>query len=133
MFQIETAMGAALSVIVIEGARALRVPRTRFTPVKTTNDLLALRSDAYALADDGSVVLAAERNPVIDLDPEHFRLVGDFEPRFPAGPPSLMECSRLVVEGDVTFGAGVVVFGDVTIHAEGGPVHLADGTVLSGS
>src|SRR4051794_36049426 len=131
VFQIETAMGAALGVV--EGARALRVPRTRFTPVKTTNDLLALRSDAYAVADDGGVVLAAERPPFIDLDAEHFKLVGDFEPRFPAGAPSLRDCTRLVVEGDVTFGAGVVVHGDVTVQAHGGPVHLADGTVLSGS
>ena len=34
--QIETAMGAALGVIA--GARALRVPRSRFTPVKTTSE-----------------------------------------------------------------------------------------------
>src|SRR3954451_17263119 len=131
VFQIETAMGAALGVI--EGARALRVPRSRFTPVKTTNDLLALRSDAYEVAGDGSVVLAASRPPFIDLDAEHFKLVGDFEPHFPAGAPSLRECTRLVVEGDVTFGADVVVHGDVTVQAHGGPVHLADGTVLSGS
>jgi UTP--glucose-1-phosphate uridylyltransferase len=131
VFQIETAMGAALGVI--EGARALRVPRTRFTPVKTTNDLLALRSDAYAVAEDGSVVLAADQPPFVDLDADHFKLVGDFEPRFPAGPPSLRDCTRLIVEGDVTFGADVVVRGDVTVQAHGGPVHLADGTVLSGS
>src|SRR4051794_7327568 len=123
-------MGAALSVI--EGARALRVPRSRFTPVKTTADLLALRSDAYEVAADGSVVLAAPRPPVIDLDAEHFKLVGDFEQRFPAGPPSLRECTRLAVEGDVTFGAGIVVRGEVTIQAHGDPVHLADGTVLEG-
>ena len=131
VFQIETAMGAALGVI--EGARALRVPRTRFTPVKTTNDLLALRSDAYAVAADGSVVLAGAQPPFVDLDPEHFKLVGDFEPRFPAGTPSLRDCTRLIVEGDVTFGADVVVRGDVTVQAHGGPVHLADGTVLSDS
>ena len=57
VFQIETAMGAALGVM--EGARALRVPRDRFTPVKTTNDLLALRSDAYEVDEDGRVVLVA--------------------------------------------------------------------------
>jgi UTP--glucose-1-phosphate uridylyltransferase len=133
VFQIETAMGAALGVI--DGARALRVPRSRFTPVKTTNDLLALRSDAYEVAPDAGVVLAAGRAgrpPFVDLDPEHFKLVGDFEPRFPGGPPSLRACERLIVQGDVTFGAGVVVRGDVTIEARGGPVHLADGTVLTG-
>lgn len=132
VFQIETAMGAALGVI--EGARALRVPRSRFTPVKTTNDLLALRSDAYEVAPDGSVVLAAQRNgrpPFVDLDPEHFRLVGDFEPRV-TEPPSLRDAARLVVRGDVTFGPGVVVRGEVEIDAPHGPVTLA-GQVLEGS
>jgi UTP--glucose-1-phosphate uridylyltransferase len=133
VFQIETAMGAALGLF--EGARALRVPRSRFTPVKTTNDLLALRSDAYELTDDGRVVLVADRAgrpPFVDLDPAHYKLVADFEPRVSAGVPSLREADRLVVRGDVTFGADVVVRGDVTIEAQGGPVHLADGTLLEG-
>jgi UTP--glucose-1-phosphate uridylyltransferase len=133
VFQIETAMGAALGVV--EGARALRVPRDRFTPVKTTNDLLALRSDAYEVTDDGRAILAAERGgapPDIDLDPDFFKLVADFEPRVGAGAPSLRDCRRLAVRGDVTFGANVVVRGDVEIEAHGGPVHLADGTVLEG-
>ena len=47
VIQLETAMGAAIDVF--EGARAVRVPRERFAPVKTTDDLLALRSDAYEL------------------------------------------------------------------------------------
>jgi UTP--glucose-1-phosphate uridylyltransferase len=131
VFQIETAMGAALGVI--DGARALRVPRSRFTPVKTTADLLALRSDAYEVADDGSVVLAAARDgrpPFIDLDDEHFKLVGDFEPRFEE-PPSLVACDGLVVRGDVTFGPGVVVRGRVEVDAAHGPVRLAD-RVLEG-
>ena len=103
MFQIETAMGAALGVI--EGARALRVPRDRFTPVKTTNDLLALRSDAYEVADDGRVVLVAERDgspPVVDLDPDHFKLVADFEPRVAGGRAVAARRRAPVVRGDVT-------------------------------
>lgn len=128
VFQIETAMGAALGVI--EGARALRVPRSRFSPVKTTDDLLALRSDAYAVAPDASVVLAADVPPFVDLDDEHYKLVGDFERRFEEV-PSLREARRLVVRGDVTFGPGVVVRGDVEIDASNGAVRLAD-TVLEG-
>jgi UTP--glucose-1-phosphate uridylyltransferase len=133
VFQIETAMGAAIGVL--EGARAVRVARERFTPVKTTDDLLSLRSDAYEIAADGSVALASARNgrpPFVSLDPEHYRLVSDFEARVADGAPSLKACDRLVVRGDVTFGSGVVVRGDVTIEARGGPVHLADGTVLRG-
>ena len=56
VIQLETAMGAAIDVF--EGAAALHVPRSRFAPVKTTNELLALRSDAYVLADDWTVRLA---------------------------------------------------------------------------
>ena len=47
VIQIETAMGAAIEVF--EGARTIEVGRDRFVPVKTTNDLLVLRSDVYDL------------------------------------------------------------------------------------
>ncbi len=126
--QLETAMGAAVGVF--EGARALRVPRRRFAPVKTTNDLLALRSDAYVLRDDSRVELSPEREdpPVIDLDSDYYKLIGDFEARFPAGAPSLVACERLAVTGDVTFGRGVVVRGAVTVE---GPATIEDGAVLA--
>ncbi len=87
MFQIETAMGAAIEVF--EGARALIVPRTRFAPVKTTDDLLALRSDAYRLTDDARVELVRESVPIVTLDPDHYKLMRDFDARFPDGPLSL--------------------------------------------
>jgi UTP--glucose-1-phosphate uridylyltransferase len=121
-------MGAAIGVF--EGARALHVPRRRFAPVKTTNDLLALRSDAYVLREDHRVELAPERDdpPVIDLDADFYKLVGDFEPRFEAGPPSLVACERLTVSGDVTFGRDVVVRGAVTVE---GPARIEDGTILT--
>jgi UTP--glucose-1-phosphate uridylyltransferase len=128
VYQLETAMGAAIEVF--EGARALRVPRTRFAPVKTTDDLLALRSDAYVLDDGAQVLLAPEREgraPFVALDSDHFKLIRDFEARFPHGPPSLVACDRLVVEGDVHFGAGVVVRGDVTVRED-----VPDGAVLEG-
>src|SRR3954471_3143470 len=48
--QIESAMGAAIEVF--DGAAVLEVDRSRFLPVKTTNDLLVLRSDVYRLEDD---------------------------------------------------------------------------------
>jgi UTP--glucose-1-phosphate uridylyltransferase len=53
---------------------------------------------------------------VVDLDPRYYRLIDDFEARFPFGPPSLVACERLTVRGDVTFGAGVVCQGEVEIH-----------------
>jgi UTP--glucose-1-phosphate uridylyltransferase len=127
--QLETAMGAAVGVF--DGARALHVPRRRFAPVKTTNDLLALRSDAYVLGEDHRVELAHEREdpPVIDLDPDFYKLIGAFEQRFPGGAPSLVECERLAVAGDVTFGRGVVVRGAVAVE---GPAEVPDGAILAG-
>jgi len=132
VIQLETAMGAAIDVF--PGARALRVPRSRFLPVKTTNDLLVLRSDAYDLRDGARLALADNREtaPLAELDPDFFKLIADFDARFPQGPPSLVAAQRLTVEGDVTFGSGVVVRGDVTVRAEGGPVRLEDGTELEG-
>lgn len=128
VLQLETAMGAAIGAI--PGARAVHVPRSRFVPVKTTDDLLVLRSDAYALGDDGRLTPSFDGpGPVVALDPEHFRLLDGFEPRFAHGPPSLAGCRRLEVRGDVTFGAGVVVEGEVVVD---GPRHVPDGAVLRG-
>lgn len=128
VLQLEAAMGAAIGSI--PDARAVQVPRTRFAPVKTTDDLLVVRSDAYDLTPDGRMVPTFDgAPPVVTLDREHFRLLPDFQFRFAAGPPSLRRCSRLDVEGDVTFGAQVTVEGAVKVV---GPRHVADGEVLRG-
>src|SRR4051794_6416077 len=133
--QLESAMGAAIGVF--EGAGALRVSRRRFAPVKTTNDLLALRSDAYVLTDDSRVVLAAGREgrgaPLVELDPRFYKLVRDFDERFAAGAPSLVGCERLEVAGDVAFGRDVVVRGRVRVeHDDASQRRIPDGTVLEG-
>jgi UTP--glucose-1-phosphate uridylyltransferase len=134
VIQLETAMGAAIEVF--EGAQALRVPRRRFAPVKTTNDLLAVRSDAYVLTEDSRVELAPERGetpPIVDLDSRFYRLLHDFDSRIPAGPPSLRACERLAVVGDVVFGPGVVVRGSVRVEHPGeGQLRIEDGTLLEG-
>ena len=126
--QLETAMGAAIGVF--DGAAAVHVPRARFAPVKTTSHLLVVRSDAYELAEDWTVQLAAEGAPPphVELSDE-FKLLHDFEERFPGGAPSLRAAERLEVEGDVRFGAGVVVRGRVRVD---GPASVPDGAVLEG-
>ena len=110
-------MGAAIEVF--EGAQALEVPRTRFAPVKTTDDLLALRSDAYRLTDDARVELVRDQVPIVTLDSDHYKLLDDFDARFPEGAPSLAEAERFEVEGDVRFGADVVVRGSVDRQRHG--------------
>jgi UTP--glucose-1-phosphate uridylyltransferase len=128
VYQLETAMGAAIGVF--DGAQAIRVPRSRFVPVKKTSDLLVLRSDAYVLGEGARIELAEGREsaPYVDLSDE-FKLLRDFDARFPAGPPSLREAERLEVEGDVTFGAGVVVRGSAKVT---GPREVGDGEELGG-
>jgi len=128
VIQLEWAMGAAISSI--PGARAIHVPRSRFAPVKTTDDLLVVRSDAYELSNDGRMRPTFEGpGPFVRLDKHYYKLLPDFEQRFPAGPPSLRRCRRFEVDGDVTFGAGVAAVGDVRVA---GPRHVADGEVLAG-
>ena len=131
VLQLESAMGAAIGSF--DGAQLLGVPRTRFVPVKTTDDLLVLRSDVYTLTEDMLVEPRAERAddlPFVELDNRFYKLLDEFEARLPEGPPSLREAERLVVHGDVTFAAGVIVRGSVELEAEE-PMRLEPGTVLS--
>jgi UTP--glucose-1-phosphate uridylyltransferase len=130
VIQLESAMGAAIGSF--PGARVLLVPRTRFVPVKSTDDLLVLRSDVYTLSPDLDVVAAPELGgelPYVALDKRYYRLLDEFEARIPDGPPSLRAAQRLVVHGDVTFGAGVIVRGDVELDAPA-PIRVEPGTVL---
>ena len=109
-------MGAAIALF--EGARAVQVPRARFFPVKTCNDLLAMRSDGYRLNEN--FVLEPHPDlippgPQISLDSRFYNKIDMFDARFPQGAPSLVDCRRLRVEGDVLFKGGVRIIGDVTI------------------
>jgi len=128
VIQLESAMGAAIGSI--PGARAVYVPRSRFAPVKTTDDLLLVRSDAYELTGDGQMRPRFDgQEPVVTLDESYYKLLPDFERRFPAGAPSLRRCRRFEVQGDVTFGANVAAVGEVRVT---GPRHVPDGEVLGG-
>lgn len=134
VYQLETAMGSAIAVF--KGAAAVRIPTTRFAPIKKTSDLLDVRSDNYILTDDFQVVANPDRTlgrAYIELDADYYKFVDDLEARFPYGPPSLLACERFIVKGDVTFGRGVAVQGSVTVtNASGKPAAIADGTILTG-
>lgn len=100
VYQLETAMGSAISVF--KNAGALAVPRSRFAPVKTTEDLLAVRSDNYILTNDFRVILNPERKLkplVVDLDSKYYKLVDDLDERIPKA-PSLVECEELTIKGN---------------------------------
>jgi UDP-N-acetylglucosamine pyrophosphorylase len=116
VFQLETAMGAAIQCF--ENAGALVVPRERFTPVKTTSDLLALRSDAYELTEDWRVALTrgnGQAPPAIDLDSNHYKLVDQLDEKLTGGAPSLKDCEQLIVRGPVRFSAKNVFRGKVSV------------------
>jgi UTP--glucose-1-phosphate uridylyltransferase len=113
VIQIETAMGAAIEVF--ENARTIEVGRDRFVPVKTTDDLLLLRSDVYDIGGDFVLDQRGDEVPFVGLDPAVYKLVREFDKRFPEGAPSLREATSLTVEGDWTFGPGVAIKGDVSL------------------
>jgi UTP--glucose-1-phosphate uridylyltransferase len=132
VLQLESAMGSAVQSFA--GAELLCVPRRRFVPVKTTNDLLTLRSDVYRISDGMIVSPVDERDgnlPFVDLDSRYYKVLEEFDTRFPAGSPSMREAGRLVVRGDVTFGADVVVRGAAELEVEE-PTRIDDGAVLGG-
>jgi UTP--glucose-1-phosphate uridylyltransferase len=132
VIQLETAMGAAISVF--PDARAVRVPAHRFAPVKTTNDLMRIWSDAYVLSSDHRILPAPDgfaEDLVIDLDPAFYKRIDDFVERLPHGAPSLLRCRRLSVRGDFRFGKGVSISGEVDLRSEdGAPRRIADGEAL---
>jgi UTP--glucose-1-phosphate uridylyltransferase len=121
VYQLETAMGHAISVF--PQAQAVEVNRARFLPVKTTNDLLALWSDAYVLNPDYTISLHPARQDkadlVIDLDKSYYGHFHQLKARFPRFVPSLVNCHQFRVRGNVYFDAAIGLEGDVSIQGFG--------------
>ena len=136
VFQIETAMGAAISLF--DDTTAVRVPRSRFFPVKSCNDLLALRSDCYVLGEKNNLRinpqrLSASREDTIKirLDPNFYGKIDLLEVRFKEGLPSLVNCDSLSIEGDVYFEGDVTVLDSVSIkNTLNSPAVIKKGTVI---
>ena len=117
VYQLETAMGSAISLF--NNSKALVVSRERFVPVKRTNELLALWSDAYELNEQYQIVLrrGVEKAPVIELDEQYYGKIDEMQKRFNKGIPSLSGCKELKIYGDVSFGEDVICEGKVTLKA----------------
>jgi UTP--glucose-1-phosphate uridylyltransferase len=118
VIQLETAMGAAIGVF--EGTIALEVPRSRFAPVKSNNDLLLVRSDLYIVSEAGHLVVNPDRKvkslPSVALDSRFFGLISDFEKRIKVV-PSLVQASRFEVQGDVAIHHPLGIHGNVVIES----------------
>ncbi|MDY7001101.1 MAG: UTP--glucose-1-phosphate uridylyltransferase, partial [Thermodesulfobacteriota bacterium] len=116
VYQVESAMGSAISAF--DGATAVKVPRTRFAPVKKCDDLLAVMSDCFVLTPDFEVIPNPKRTlgPInIQLDSKYYKKIDDFLARFGSHLPSLANCASLTVEGDVLFQEDVELAGEVVI------------------
>jgi UTP--glucose-1-phosphate uridylyltransferase len=132
VFQIETAMGAAISLF--KGANAVVVPKSRLVPVKKCNDILAVRSDCYVLTQNGQLIV----NPLrkleslsINLDPSFYGKLDLLDERFKDGIPSLIECESLTIKGDVRFGKRVTIRGNVIIeNRQDVQATIEDGTII---
>ena len=136
VFQIETAMGAALSLF--DDTTAVRVPRSRFFPVKSCNDLLALRSDCYVMGEKNNLKinpkrLSAGRSDTVKirLDPDFYGKIDLMEARFREGLPSLVNCESLSIEGDVHFESEITIKDSVSIkNNQNSPAVIKKGTVI---
>ncbi len=133
VYQVETAMGSA--ILLFEGARAIRVPRSRFFPVKNCNDLLVVRSDCYILSKEQALILNPERKLdeiKINLDPEYYGTRDLLNERFLIdGVPSLVDCESLTIKGDVCFEKDVIIKGKVMIMNTGkSQAVIQKGTVI---
>ena len=114
VYQLETAMGSAISAF--DFAEAVNVPRTRFSPVKTTADLLLIRSNCYQINELSTIELniPQENLPTIELDPAFYKNYDQFEQRFPY-PVKFDHCSSLKVKGDIYFGKNITFNKDVVL------------------
>ncbi|MEJ2655888.1 MAG: UTP--glucose-1-phosphate uridylyltransferase [Desulfobacterales bacterium] len=120
VFQIETAMGAAISLF--EDAAVVKVPSSRFLPVKKCNDLLSIRSDRFIFSKENQLILNPKTKSSaiqVNLDPKYYGKIDLFNERFSNGAPSLVDCESLTVKGDVRFDSDVAVKGRVVIENNG--------------
>jgi UTP--glucose-1-phosphate uridylyltransferase len=134
IYQVETAMGAAISCF--DRAAAIQVPRKRFIPVKKTNDLLLVRSDCYLMNDNCELQLSPQIEkdpPKISLDPDYYKKIDQLDERFPYGPPSLKQCQSFAVKGDALFEDNIVCRADVSVeNYTGKQVVISSGSTLEG-
>ena len=135
VFQLETAIGAAISIF--DKAEAICVNRDRFIPVKSTADLLRARSNLFILTQDYKLRINPRLKgsmPDIMLDERFYKTLDDYEYRFGSGEPDLLECKKLKIEGDFVFGQDNRIHG-VTImkNKKNSPLLLNDNVICSGT
>ncbi|KAL7718410.1 UTP--glucose-1-phosphate uridylyltransferase [Entamoeba marina] len=134
VIQLEIAVGCAVSAF--KKTAAFIVPRTRFLPVKSCNDLFVIQSDLYELNDKGEMVKRSQQD--IEIPPKitfgkEFQFVADYQMRVKQL-PNISQLKSLNVVGDVLFGDDVKLVGDVTItNSTSSPVTIEKQVIDSAS
>ena len=119
VYHLESALGSAISLF--EKSAAVRVPRSRFVPVKNCEELLLIWSDYYVLQPDYRMCANPARTSAhmtLKLDPEFYSSLALLQSRFPHGAPSLVNGESFTVKGDVKFGRDTAIRGTVSITNE---------------
>ena len=123
VLQLETAIGSALNCF--NGAVGLCVPRDRFMPVKTTEDLLMVQSNIFNL-NGGRLVRNPERKHV-DLPDIKFgsplNRIDEFQKCFSII-PDLLELESLEVKGQVCFEGSATLKGKVKLNGIKKPIFV---------
>ncbi len=90
------------------GVRGRRSDRGRPRPVRPGEDHQRPAGAALRRLRHRARTSCSTRSPTscpyVDLDTDFYKLVGDFDRRFPEGAPSLREATSFTVSGDWTFG-----------------------------
>ena len=135
VYQLESAMGSAISLF--QGSEAIEVPRSRFLPVKSCEDLLVVRSDRIVLMHDDYTLTQCRscRYPEIsvNLDSRYYKHIEQWDEAFPGKVPSLRDCSEFCVSGPFLFRDNITAVERVALVNRG--THMAEipeGTELSG-
>ncbi|EAY19069.1 UTP--glucose-1-phosphate uridylyltransferase family protein [Trichomonas vaginalis G3] len=128
--QLEAACGSAIQSF--KDSCAVRVPRNRFLPVKSCNELLLVRANVYIM--EGSHFVRNPARKIADLPSiqlsQIYQHVEDFEKRFPEA-PDMVDLVKLHVDGDVFFGKNIKLVGNVDIQIPAGQtLTIPDGKVL---
>jgi len=129
IIQLETALGGVIQWF--EGAKAIQVPRSRFLPVKKTDDLLLVQSNLFEIQ-EGVLV----RNPLREFENLPMIRLGEYFKDFEAYQarieeiPDLLDLDLLTVVGDIWFGRDIQLKGNVILVCDQGRLHLPRGTCL---
>lgn len=107
--QLETAAGEAVQFF--KNFIGVKVPRSRFLPVKSSSDLFLVQSNLYQIK-HGSLIINPSRSvstiPIVKLGLD-FQHAKAYSARFEYGIPNIIDLDHLTVAGDVKFGSDITL------------------------